>query len=40
MYRFYEDAEQWLGFFRGLADTWYFVFRKEPVVQRMTGGNP
>jgi SAM-dependent methyltransferase len=28
MYRLYEGVEQRLGFLRGLADTWYFVFRK------------
>ena len=28
MYRMYEGMEQRLGFLRGLADTWYFVFRK------------
>lgn len=28
MYRLYEGVEQRLGFFRGLADTWFFVFRK------------
>jgi hypothetical protein len=28
MYRLYEGVEQRLGFLRGLADTWYFVVRK------------
>lgn len=38
MYRVYEGVEQRLGFLRGLADTWYFVFRKDPVEQRVRGG--
>jgi len=29
MYRLYERIEQRVGFLRGLADTWYFVFRKD-----------
>ena len=29
MYRLYERAEQRLSFLRGMADTWYIVFRKD-----------
>jgi SAM-dependent methyltransferase len=29
LHRFYERAEQRLNFLRGLADTWYMVFRKK-----------
>jgi len=39
MYRFYEGVEQRLGFLRGLADTWYFVFRKAAPEHAVKGGN-
>jgi SAM-dependent methyltransferase len=39
MYRLYEGVEQRLGFLRSLADTWYFVFRKDALDQQAKGGN-
>jgi SAM-dependent methyltransferase len=34
MYRLYEGVEQRLGFLRSLADTWFFVFRKNGQIQQ------
>jgi SAM-dependent methyltransferase len=39
MYRLYEGVEQRQGFLRSLADTWYFVFRKDALDQQAKGGN-
>ena len=39
MYRLYEHAEQRLWFLRSLADTWYFVFRKDALGPQGMGGN-
>jgi SAM-dependent methyltransferase len=38
MYRLYEGVEQRLGVLRSLADTWYFVFRKDPAEKCVKGG--
>jgi SAM-dependent methyltransferase len=38
LYRFYEGVEQRLGFLRSLADTWYFVFRKNVRDRHVEGG--
>jgi ubiquinone/menaquinone biosynthesis C-methylase UbiE len=39
MYRLYEGIEQRLGFLRSLADTRYFVFRKDGLDRNVKGGN-
>ena len=39
VYRIYEGVEQRLGFLRSLADTWYFVFRKDGLNQNVKSGN-